>query len=627
MVCIGKGTADGLVAKQFPQLVVADDEKRVHGFAHGFKSLRGLLIPPASLKLERNGDDAHGQDAALLARLCDDRCGACARASAHAGSDKHHARVAPQQTSDFVKGFDGGIFAHLREGARTLATRQCGTKLDFARDWADVQSLRIGVADNEVHTSDALLKHGVDCVGSTAAYADDFDGRIRGLRNVELHGMLFADGRESGEVFGFKPILDALHEFLNANVGQAQFVVGGCVGFRGFGANAVIAFDHEAHTSGVRWDARVFRGVGNVLPGETEATIQACHELEELGHVFQLRAATGEHDAADELVAKTGAPDFVVHVLDDFGHPCFDDLRKRLQRNLLGLASGQSGNANDFVGLGFLGKGGAKLSLELFRLALHDLASLADVVADHISTKWNDRRVANDAILENGNVGGAATDVHQRHPGLFLFFRKHGSGRSKGFQNELIHFKSSLADALVDVLGCGHLACDDVEVGFQTHARHANGILDALFVVHRELLGDDMQDFLSRLHHQFVHVFNQCLDVRLVDLCLQILSSDEAAVLETFDVLTCDADIDQSDLGSHFLLSFLYGLLNGGHRAVDVGHDASRHAHRFTSAVAEQLNFAKLIFLTNEAGNLCGSDVEPDDDFFRVVGELVVHHG
>ena len=136
-----------------------------------------------------------------------------------------------------------------------------------------------------------------------------------------------------------------------------------------------------------------------------------------------------------------------------------------------------------------------------------------------------------------------------------------------------------------------------------------------------------MQDFLSRLHHQFVHVFNQCLDVRLVDLCLQILSSDEAAVLETFDVLTCDADIDQSDLGSHFLLSFLYGLLNGGHRAVDVGHDASRYAHRFTSAVAEQLNFAKLIFLTNEAGNLRGTDVEPDDDFFRVVGELVVHHG
>ena len=96
------------------------------------------------------------------------------------------------------------------------------------------------------------------------------------------------------------------------------------------------------------------------------------------------------------------------------------------------------------------------------------------------------------------------------------------------------------------------MACDDVEVGFQSHARHANGILDALFVVHREFLGNDMQDFLPRLHHQLVHVFYQRLDVRLVDLCLQILPSDEASVLQTFDVLPRDAHIDQSDLGPTF---------------------------------------------------------------------------
>ena len=49
------------------------------------------------------------------------------------------------------------------------------------------------------------------------------------------------------------------------------------------------------------------QGRWKCVPLKSEATIQACHELEELGHVFQLRAATGEHDAADELVAKSRA--------------------------------------------------------------------------------------------------------------------------------------------------------------------------------------------------------------------------------------------------------------------------------------------------------------------------------
>ena len=35
LVGIGKGTADGLVAKQLPEFVVADDEQGVHGLAHG----------------------------------------------------------------------------------------------------------------------------------------------------------------------------------------------------------------------------------------------------------------------------------------------------------------------------------------------------------------------------------------------------------------------------------------------------------------------------------------------------------------------------------------------------------------------------------------------------------------
>ena len=69
----------------------------------------------------------------------------------------------------------------------------------------------------------------------------------------------------------------------------------------------VVALDDKADPGRVRRDGRVFWGAGDVLGWEAQAAIQAGDELEELGDVLQLGTAPGEHNAADELVAKPGA--------------------------------------------------------------------------------------------------------------------------------------------------------------------------------------------------------------------------------------------------------------------------------------------------------------------------------
>ena len=137
----------------------------------------------------------------------------------------------PSRAVNFVQALDGGVFAHFWKRSSTLTSSQRRTQLHLPGHRADVQRLGVGVAHDEVHAGDALLKHGVDRIGAASADADDFDGRIRGLGNVELHGMGFSVGRGqmgcSGEVFGFKPVFHALHEFLDAKVGQGHAVVGG----------------------------------------------------------------------------------------------------------------------------------------------------------------------------------------------------------------------------------------------------------------------------------------------------------------------------------------------------------------------------------------------------------------
>ena len=153
-------------------------------------------------------------------------------------------------------------------------------------------------------------------------------------------------------------------------------------------------------------------------------------------------------------------------MFNDFRHPSLNDLRQRAKGNLLGLASCKPRDADNFIRFGFLCQSRAKLLFELLCLALHDLTSLSDVVADDIATEGDDSGVADDAILENRDVGGATSDVDQCDTSFFLLFRKHRSGRGQRLKDELVHLEASFADALVDVLCGGHLSCDDVEIGF-----------------------------------------------------------------------------------------------------------------------------------------------------------------
>ena len=93
----GKCTADGLIAKQLTELVIADDEQSVDGFTHGLKSICSLLIASSAFELEWHGHNANSQNSTLLACLGDDWCSSCSCSASHAGGHKDHARVVAQK--------------------------------------------------------------------------------------------------------------------------------------------------------------------------------------------------------------------------------------------------------------------------------------------------------------------------------------------------------------------------------------------------------------------------------------------------------------------------------------------------------------------------------------------------
>jgi hypothetical protein len=123
----------GVVAHDFHQLVVEDDDQRIDVLGKFGDAGFGRLHPLAAFEAERLGDDANGQDAHFAGDLGDDRRGAGTRAATHAGGDEGHVS-AFQRRADLVAMRIGGCLAGFRLGAgaeaglaqRQLARRCCG---------------------------------------------------------------------------------------------------------------------------------------------------------------------------------------------------------------------------------------------------------------------------------------------------------------------------------------------------------------------------------------------------------------------------------------------------------------------------------------------------------------------
>ena len=130
VVGVGESLADGQVAVEFAELVVADDQQGVDRVADGLESFIGLLGAASSFERKWNGDDPHRQNVHVSSCLGDDRRGSGARAASHAGGDEHHFCLGAEQCSDVIERFDGRVAADLRARARALAARQGLTELN-----------------------------------------------------------------------------------------------------------------------------------------------------------------------------------------------------------------------------------------------------------------------------------------------------------------------------------------------------------------------------------------------------------------------------------------------------------------------------------------------------------------
>ena len=180
------------------------------------------------------------------------------------------------------------------------------------------------------------------------------------------------------------------------------------------------------------------------------------------------------------------------------------------------------------------------------------------------------------AVGEDGDVGGAAADVDQADAELLLVLAEHRLGRGQRLEHDVGDVEAGAVGALDDVLRAGHRAGDDVDLGLEAHAGHAQRLLDAVLVVDDELLRQDVDDLAVQRDGDRLGRVDDPGDVGLADLL--VLHRDDALAVEALDVAAGDAGVDGGDLAAGHQLGLFDRAADGGDGGLDVDHHALAQA-------------------------------------------------
>ena len=195
VVCLGQRVLERHLAAHRPQVVVVDNQNGVNVFTQFLDAFLRLLQTPAAFERERRGNDTHHQNLLdivvefnFLGHGRHYRRGTRSGTAAHTGRHEQHMRIVGNDFLDFLFLFQRGLLRYGRHVTGPEAFR--APQLQFDRHRALLQSLRIGVAYDKIHTYDTLTVHVIDRIAATAANAYDLDVGIALLRGHERENVV-----------------------------------------------------------------------------------------------------------------------------------------------------------------------------------------------------------------------------------------------------------------------------------------------------------------------------------------------------------------------------------------------------------------------------------------------------
>ncbi len=198
--------------------------------------------------------------------------------------------------------------------------------------------------------------------------------------------------------------------------------------------------------------------------------------------------------------------------------------------------------------------------------------------------------VTDRAAAEHRDVGGAAADIHHAHAEILFILGEHGVARGQLLQHDVIDRQAAALHALHDVLRGAVRAGNDVDLGLQAHAGHADRIADAFLRVDDVFLRQHVQDLLVGRDGDRLGGVDHPLHVALHHLF--VLDGHDAVRIEAAYVAAGDAGVHRMDFAARHELRFFDRALDGLDGGFDVHHHALLQAARRVAADADDFDRA-----------------------------------
>ena len=187
------------------------------------------------------------------------------------------------------------------------------------------------------------------------------------------------------------------------------------------------------------------------------------------------------------------------------------------------------------------GDAAAEFLLDLLGLGMRAAQADGDVVGQVVAAERQHEGVLDVLAREHGQVGGPAAQVEQGRAELLLFLGEHGLAGGQALQHDVADVQARAVGALHQVVGGGHRAGHDVDLGLQPHAGHPDRVLDARLVVDDVLLGQHVDHLAVHRDRDRPGRVDHPLHVQRGD--LGALDGHDAAAVETGDVAAGDPGV------------------------------------------------------------------------------------
>jgi hypothetical protein len=152
-----------------------------------------------------------------------------------------------------------------------------------------------------------------------------------------------------------------------------------------------------------------------------------------------------------------------------------------------------------------------------------------------------------------------------------------------------------------------------VNLGFQTHAGHAQWLANAFLVVDHVILRQGVQHALVGRNRHGLGSVEYALEVGGADFA--IADGDDAVGVQAADVIAGHADERRVDAAAGHQLGFFDGALDRLHGGLDVHHHALLQAAGRVSTDTDDFQGAVFADFAHQRHHLGGADVQPDDHF------------